>query len=451
MKKITLFGAIASVLPALLAALFATSFAAAQGADDLAWPRSAKAGAETLTIFQPQIERWNGAEIACQAAVSIQTGQEPPLYGVAQLSAIAEADKAARTVAIRNLQLARVTFATAPEKDAAYLEGFRKLLPAGAKTVPLDKLEASLALTDAVKRQLALSLRSDVPAIIFTTVPTVLVLVDGQPALQPMTGLGVERVVNTRALIVKLNGLFYLTALNYWYEAAAIEGPWAPTDEPPAILARARRDAPAQVDLMGSAAAAPGAATPPALRVSTVPAELIQTAGPPQMLPVEGTFLLQVRNTRDAIFVDLNSNLHYAQLSGRWYRTKSPYYGPWESVPADRLPADFAKIPAPAEPAAPPEPPVAAAQPKFPAPSAIVVPPPESYVIQQPPPPPIEAIPACPGPGYVWTGGYWDWGPRGWLWIGGRWGVGVDIGPIGVWFGGGHFWRGGHGGGGHRR
>jgi hypothetical protein len=116
-------------------------------------------------------------------------------------------------------------------------------------------------------------------------------------------------------------------------------------------------------------------------------------------------------------------------------------------VPADRLPADFAKLPTPAEPAAPPEPPVAAAQPQFPPPSAIVAPPPDSYVIQQPPPPPIEVIPACPSPEYVWTGGYWDWGAGGWIWIGGRWGIGRDVGPIGVWFGPGygHFRHFGHG------
>jgi hypothetical protein len=431
----------------LLAVHFAAALAAAQGADDLTWPRSATAGADTLTIYQPQIEQWNGAEIAGQAAVSIQTGEAPPLYGVARLSATAEMDKAARVMTIRDIRLARVAFATAPEKDAAYLDGFRKLLPAGAKTVALDKLEGSFALTETVKRQLALNRKSDAPAIIFTTVPTILVLVDGPPALQTMAGLNVERVLNTRALIVKLNGLFFLTAMNYWYEAAAIEGPWAPTDEPPAILASVKQAATAarQVDLMASVAGLPRA-EPPALRVSTVPAELIQTAGPPQMLPVEGAFLLRVRNTADSIFVDLNTNLHYVQVSGRWYRARSLYYGPWEAVPADSLPADFAKLPAAAEPATPPAPPVFAAQPQFPPPAAIVTPP-DTYAVQQAPPPPIEVIPACPSPEYVWTGGYWDWGAGGWIWIGGRWGIGRDVGPIGVWFGPGygHFRHFGHG------
>jgi hypothetical protein len=27
----------------------------------------------------------------------------------------------------------------------------------------------------------------------------------------------------------------------------------------------------------------------------------------------------------------------------------------------------------------------------------------------------------APGPGYVWTDGYWDWRGRNWVWIDGRW------------------------------
>jgi hypothetical protein len=27
----------------------------------------------------------------------------------------------------------------------------------------------------------------------------------------------------------------------------------------------------------------------------------------------------------------------------------------------------------------------------------------------------------APGPGYVWTDGYWDWRGGNWVWINGRW------------------------------
>jgi len=31
------------------------------------------------------------------------------------------------------------------------------------------------------------------------------------------------------------------------------------------------------------------------------------------------------------------------------------------------------------------------------------------------------AVGVAPGPGYVWTNGYWDWRGRNWAWVDGRW------------------------------
>jgi hypothetical protein len=38
-----------------------------------------------------------------------------------------------------------------------------------------------------------------------------------------------------------------------------------------------------------------------------------------------------------------------------------------------------------------------------------------------PPPIPVYAQPPIPGPGYVWTPGYWAWGPFGYYWVPGTW------------------------------
>ena len=43
------------------------------------------------------------------------------------------------------------------------------------------------------------------------------------------------------------------------------------------------------------------------------------------------------------------------------------------------------------------------------------------YAYGPPPPPRYGAYGYAPGPGYVWTDGYWDRGPRGWAWAGGSW------------------------------
>ncbi len=206
--------------------------------EELTWPRVIKNAAETLTVYQPQIEQWNGIQIATRAAVSVQPSDgSQPIYGVVWMKARADVDKAARVVTFRDFEITKVSFPTAPEKESQYGDLLRKLLPTGVKTVALDHLEASLAVSAAVKKQQELNVSNDVPRILYATTPTVLVLVDGPPVLRPMTGLpAVQRVLNTYALIVKIQNRFYLTALNFWYEAKDIGGPWTPVTDPPAIL-----------------------------------------------------------------------------------------------------------------------------------------------------------------------------------------------------------------------
>lgn len=38
-----------------------------------------------------------------------------------------------------------------------------------------------------------------------------------------------------------------------------------------------------------------------------------------------------------------------------------------------------------------------------------------------PPALPVYAQPVCPGPGFLWTPGYWAYGPRGYYWVSGAW------------------------------
>ena len=38
-----------------------------------------------------------------------------------------------------------------------------------------------------------------------------------------------------------------------------------------------------------------------------------------------------------------------------------------------------------------------------------------------PPPLPIYEQPPLPGPGYIWTPGYWAYGPDGYFWVPGTW------------------------------
>jgi hypothetical protein len=43
------------------------------------------------------------------------------------------------------------------------------------------------------------------------------------------------------------------------------------------------------------------------------------------------------------------------------------------------------------------------------------------YASFGPPPPRYGVAGVAPGPGYVWTDGYWNWTGGNWAWVGGRW------------------------------
>ncbi len=51
--------------------------------------------------------------------------------------------------------------------------------------------------------------------------------------------------------------------------------------------------------------------------------------------------------------------------------------------------------------------------------------------ITTPPPAiPVYTQPICPGPNYIWTPGYWAWGPDGYYWVPGTWVVAPAVGVL---------------------
>ncbi|HXA45715.1 MAG TPA: carbohydrate-binding family V/XII, partial [Candidatus Angelobacter sp.] len=315
------------------------------GGDELTWPREFVDNGTKVDIYQPQIEQWEGTNFQTRSAVAITpAGSNAPVYGVFWMTARADVDKAARIVTLNDIQVTKASFPSALESQSEYLALIREHVPTITKTVALDHLEACFAVSEAVKNARKVPVKNDPPRIFTSTRPALLVLVDGPPALRPMPGLNVERVINSRALILQVDGVFYLSASGHWYQAVDINGPWTLSASTPPVLAAAMQDAVASqnVDLMPPDPNA--VTTTPAVFVSTEPAELIQTEGQANLVPIEGTDLMQVQNSDNALFFNDQDQSYYVLISGRWFKAGS-LQGPWAFVPYEQLPADFAKIP----------------------------------------------------------------------------------------------------------
>jgi hypothetical protein len=315
-----------------------------------AWPREIQANGTTVLVYQPQIDTWQGNRLEARAAVAIRRpGAAQPSFGVVWITARTDIDKERGVVVLRDIQIPKVNLPTAPQRNAEFLRGARQHIPATVQTVPLEQFEANLAIGQAELKTMGTPVVNDPPRIIVSATPAVLVRIDGQPSMRQVPGSTVLRVINTRGLIVldPATGGYYVAARGRWWVANAIDGPWAPAVNPPAALEDAKRAAVAsgQVDLLDAPAGeAPGAA--PAIYVSTVPAELIVTNGPPTWSPIAGTELLYATNTAAHVFLELKMQLVYVLISGRWFRARSTD-GPWQYVPGTQLPSDFAKIPEP--------------------------------------------------------------------------------------------------------
>ena len=307
-----------------------------------------------MLVYQPQLHHWTGNKLDAYAAVAIQTqSSNNKAYGVIWFTARTEVDKVNRLVTLDDFQLTKSSFPSLPNKRSQYAQALAVNFPS-MRTIPLDLLETSLATTTAVDEQKTYQLRNDPPNIIFSSKPAVLALINGPPALRP-AGDNLQKVINTHALIAfdPSKQIYYLALMDGWVQAGSVEGPWSPaTHAPTRSLDKVRQtvEASDQNQVLGNPQQSLRQAfedgDAPAVYVSTVPAELLLTQGPPQFTPVPGTNLLYVENTGNDIFMDNSNQMFYTLVSGRWFQASSLQGGSWAYVPFAALPSDFAKIPA---------------------------------------------------------------------------------------------------------
>src|SRR5579864_4473885 len=97
---------------ALLSALTLPALLAQDASQPQDWPRQFEDGGETFTVYQPQVETWDGVHLSLRAAVSVQAGSAEAVYGVVWLQGMTQVDKESRLVALTGRDLPRVSFPT---------------------------------------------------------------------------------------------------------------------------------------------------------------------------------------------------------------------------------------------------------------------------------------------------------------------------------------------------
>jgi len=321
-----------------------------QQAQQQDWPRSFTLDDGTVVkIYQPQPESFSNNILKSRWAISVlQPGKQDPIFGTFWSVANVETDRDARRVVIQSAKVPNVKFPGQPDEN--FINDMKTALeanlPATAGDLSLDELLASLD-QDMEQQKMSKNLSTAAPRIIYADHPSLLVVIDGQPKLQPNKDWGLDVVVNTPFTIVKgHDNQFYLYGGKHWYTAQEATGPYSPAGNIPSELQQvqsavdnANASNPGYTD---SATAAQDQQASDVV-IATGPAELIQTNGRPSFTPIDGTNLSYASNSPNDIFQEQNGK-YYVLISGRWYESGS-LTGGWHYVAANDLPADFARIP----------------------------------------------------------------------------------------------------------
>ena len=318
------------------------------------WPCQFWSDKSSYTVFTPQVDSWDGHSLVARSAVYVQViGESQPTYGVIAFKAITLVDKTTHAAALKETEITSADFPSAPGRQADLLMVLKKKFPDHAPALSLDFLETSLAVNQMPIRKQEVNNAS--PKIIFSDQPAILVAIDGPPAYRPVPGTELERVINTRALVLKDRaGRFYLHVLGGYMEAPALDGPWKIIEQSPAgaaIAEKLAQTSSSPVDLLaGQPDPKTGkipslqSATAPVIYTTTTPAELITFNGRPDFVPIAGTHLLYAANTTGNVFKLLTDQQTYVLIAGRWFRAPT-LKGPWQFLPGNELTSDFTAIP----------------------------------------------------------------------------------------------------------
>lgn len=331
--------------------------AAAAVVSDEGWPRQFNAGGVLFAVYQPQMEEWAGNRWLARAAFSVANGPtDQPNYGVLWFEARTDVDKVKRLVTFTEIKITKLNFPSAPDKSSLFQDALQAHVAQKGEVIALDRVLADIATNHVATTPSGFAVKNDPPKIFFSTSPALLVLIDGAPVLRSVEGTELQRVINTRVLILndRRTSKFYLRLLDGWLETNDLMASWQVAQIVPAELNKALSVAAAskQVDLLAGSASDTRVSLKdlarqnelPAIYVSTVPAELLQTRGEPQVAAIANTELVYVTNTQNDIFVHTATQDHYILVAGRWFASQS-MKGPWAYVAPDKLPADFARIP----------------------------------------------------------------------------------------------------------
>ncbi|MBB5328810.1 hypothetical protein HDF14_002426 [Edaphobacter lichenicola] len=202
------------------------------------WPRVFDRGDVHLVVYQLQLKAWQKYRtMVADTAISVTDKGQKPILGVISWRADTITNVSAQTVYVYDIQVLDAWF---PSLNAAQEAEMQKrahqLYPTTTLTIGLPRMIASLEKVNDPVRSISES--PEVPSILVTMSPAIVLVVDGKPVLAPVEGTSLEYVVNTNSDLFFDKSDYYLLSEKTWLKAKDLRGPWALTAKLPPSMAK---------------------------------------------------------------------------------------------------------------------------------------------------------------------------------------------------------------------
>jgi hypothetical protein len=319
-------------------------------AEKTGWPQIIETSEAEITIYQPEPESLNGAEISLRSAISVKPyDTKKPVFGAIWINATIESDRDNRMVSLTNIKIPIIRFSDAlsEEESQRLIRFLESELPKHDLEIPMDVLVATFDDAGTVKTE---DFDNTPPEIIVSYKPAILLFIDGEVVFEDLKDYQLKRVMNTPFALFFDPGKkqYFLFEEGNWYSSAADLKRFSPEKNISADLSRIQSVIEKSIaETENKETDNPKTETLPEIVPEVIvrfaPSELIEIDGQADFKPIKNTNLLYVANTRSDLFMDIASQQYFVLISGRWYRS-TDLKGKWSYVSANELPGDFALI-----------------------------------------------------------------------------------------------------------
>src|SRR5438094_7151745 len=215
---------------------------ATSGSADPGWPREKFSNGNRLIIYQPQVDDWkNFQDLTWRMAVSLTPKGGKEVVGVVEMKGNTAVDNVNKVVVITNPEITGTYF---PSLDPAAKEKMEQLFKSFVPptiSISLHRLIASVPMQQAPA---GVQLNNEPPKIFVGYRPSILLNVDGEPALSEVPNTHLKFVVNTQwpLFFDGENSSYYLAVGQQWLTANSLDGQWSPTKKLPQDMSKVAQD-----------------------------------------------------------------------------------------------------------------------------------------------------------------------------------------------------------------